>query len=284
MQVLFPRTINELQTLLAEIPQGRIIAGGTDLLVKLRQSGQQIPAVFCLEQLSELQQTGWQQDEFCIGAAVTQQQLLDNAVIRTEFCGLYQALNELASPPIRHAATLVGNICSASPAADSMPPLVALDAKVDIVGPAGCRTLPIAGFISGPGKSCLQPCEFVSGVRLPRLPQGTISVYHKVGKRKALAIAVASLAAVYRTAADGTLQKVRLAWGSVGPTVVTAQPVEEFLRGKSLSEAVLRQAGELARQAVSPIDDVRASADYRRSLAGNMLLRLLATPTGAGEE
>ena len=284
MQVLFPRTINDLQTLLAEIPQGRIMAGGTDLLVKLRQSGQQIPAVFCLEQLSELQQTGWQQDEFCIGAAVTQQQLLDNAVIRTEFCGLYQALNELASPPIRHAATLVGNICSASPAADSLPPLVVMDAKVDIVGPAGCRTMPIGGFISGPGKNCLQPGEFVSGVRLPRLSQGTISVYHKVGKRKALAIAVASLAAMYRTAADGALQAVRLAWGSVGPTVVTAPEVEAYLSGKPLSEAVLKQAGTMAQQAASPIDDVRASAQYRRSLVGNLLLKMVATPTAAKGE
>ena len=88
MQVLFPRTIKELQTLLVEIPQGRIMAGGTDLLVQLRQSRQQITAVFCLEQLAELQQTGWQQDEFCIGAAVTQQQLLDNDVIQAEYCGL----------------------------------------------------------------------------------------------------------------------------------------------------------------------------------------------------
>jgi len=284
MRVLFPQTINELQTLLAEIPQGRIMAGGTDLLVKLRQPGQQIPAVFCLEQLSELQQTGWQQDEFCIGAAVTQQQLLDNAVIRAEYSGLYQALNELASPPIRHAATLVGNICSASPAADGLPPLVALDAKVDIVGLAGCRFLPIADFISGPGQNCLQPGEFVSGVRLPRLPQGAVSVYHKVGKRKALAIAVASLAAVYRTATDGMLQTIRLAWGSVGPTVVVAPEVEAYLLGKPLSEAMLRQAGELVRQAVSPIDDVRASAQYRRSLAGNLLLKLVATSTATKGE
>ena len=284
MQVLFPQTIKELQTLLAEIPQGRIMAGGTDLLVKLRQDEQSIPAVFCLERLSELQQTGWQQDEFCIGAAVTQQQLLDNAVIQTEYRGLYQALNELASPPIRHVATLAGNICSASPAADSLPPLIVLGAKIDIVGPAGRRAIPVADFVSGPGKNCLQTGEFVSGIRLPRLPQGAVSFYYKVGKRKALAIAVASLAAVYRTAAEGTLQNIRLAWGSVGPTVVTAQPVEEFLCGKTLSEEVLRQAGELVRQAVSPIDDVRASADYRRSLAGNLLLKLLATPTGAEEE
>ena len=284
MQVLFPQTIKELQTLLAEIPQGRIMAGGTDLLVKLCQDEQSIPAVFCLERLSELQQTGWQQDEFCIGAAVTQQQLLDNAVIQTEYRGLYQALNELASPPIRHVATLAGNVCSASPAADSLPPLIVLGAKIDIVGPAGRRAIPVADFVSGPGKNCLQTGEFVSGIRLPRLPQGAVSFYYKVGKRKALAIAVASLAAVYRTAAEGTLQNIRLAWGSVGPTVVTAQPVEEFLCGKTLSEEVLRQAGELVRQAVSPIDDVRASADYRRSLAGNLLLKLLATPTGAEEE
>ena len=282
MQVLFPRTIKELQTLLVEIPQGRIMAGGTDLLVKLRQSGQQIPAVFCLEQLAALQQTGWQQDEFCIGAAVTQQQLLDNAVIRTEYCGLYQVLNELASPPIRHAATLVGNICSASPAADSLPPLVVMDAQVDIVGPAGCRTMPIAGFISGPGKNCLQPGEFVRTVRLPRLPQGLVSSYHKVGKRKAMAIAVTSLAAAYRLSADGEVAWIRLAWGSVGPTVIRSSKVEEFICGKPLTEEVLRQAGELARQAVSPIDDVRASADYRRSLAGNLLLRLL--PGAAARE
>lgn len=282
MQVLFPKTLNELQTLLAEIPQGRIMAGGTDLLVKLRQSGQQIPAVFCLEQLSELQQTGWQQDEFCIGAAVTQQQLLDNAVIQTEYCGLYQALNELASPPIRHAATLVGNICSASPAADSLPPLVAMDAKVELIGPAGCRVMSVSGFICGPGQNCLQPGEFVSGVRLPRLPQGTISVYHKVGKRKALAIAVASLAAAYRLSAGGEVQMIRLAWGSVGPTVIRSSAVEEYICGKPLTEEVLRQAGELARQAVSPIDDVRASAGYRRSLAGNLLLRLF--PGAAARE
>ena len=203
-------------------------------------------------------------------------------MIRTEYCGLYQTLNELASPPIRHAATLVGNICSASPAADSLPPLVVMDAQVDIVGPAGCRTMPIAGFISGPGKNCLQPGEFVRTVRLPRLPQGLVSSYHKVGKRKAMAIAVASLAAAYRLSADGEVAWIRLAWGSVGPTVIRSSKVEEFICGKPLTEEVLRQAGELARQAVSPIDDVRASADYRRSLAGNLLLRLL--PGAAARE
>jgi xanthine dehydrogenase FAD-binding subunit len=282
MQVLFPQTCSELQAMIAEHPQGRIMAGGSDLLVKLRQTGRTLPAVFCLEQLSELKQIGWQQDEFYIGAAVTQQQLLDHAVIQTQYNVLYQALNELASPPIRHAATLVGNLCSASPAADSVPPLVVLEASVDIDGPAGRRRLPVDGFVLGPGKNFLQPGEFVRAVRLPRPPQGLVSSYHKVGKRKALAIAVASLAAAYQLTAGGEVEWIRLAWGSVGPTVIRSKTVEEFIYGKPLSEDVLRQAGELARQAVCPIDDVRAGADYRRSLAGNLLLRLLPV-AAAGE-
>lgn len=275
MQVLFPQTCSELQAMIAAHPQGRIMAGGSDLLVKLRQTGQTIPAVFCLEQLSELRQTGWQQDEFCIGAAVTLQQLLDNVVIQTEYSALYQALSELASPPIRHVATMVGNLCSASPAADSIPALVVLEASVDIDGPAGRRRLPVDGFVLGPGKNCLQPGEFVRAVWLPRPPQGLVSSYHKVGKRKALAIAVASLAAAYRLTADGEVAMIRLAWGSVGPTVIRGGEVEGFICGRPLTEDVLRQAGALARQAVKPIDDIRASADYRRSLAGNLLLRLL---------
>ena len=97
-----------------------------------------------------------------------------------------------------------------------------------------------------------------------------------------MAIAVASLAAAYRLSADGEVAWIRLTWGSVGPTVIRSSEVEEFICGKPLTEEVLRQAGELARQAVSPIDDVRASADYRRSLAGNLLLRLL--PGAAARE
>ena len=215
MQVLFPQTLSELQTLLLEIPEGKIMAGGSDLLVKLRQTGAAVPAVFCLEQLSDLRRMGWQGEEFYIGAAVTQQQLLDHVVIAKEFAGLHQALEQLASPPIRHVATLVGNICSASPAADSLPPLFVVDAKIDIEGPQGRRSLVVDEFILGPGKNCLQPGEFVSGVRLPRPSPGTVSVYHKVGKRKALAIAVVSMAAAFRLADGGEVLTIRLALGSV---------------------------------------------------------------------
>ena len=275
MEVLFPSTSAELQDLMTTFPQGRIMAGGTDLLVQLRHARQQPPAVFCLERLTELQRLECHEDSFFIGAAVTQQRLLDQTILQTEYAGLFQALTELASPPIRHVATLVGNICSASPVADSLPPLYVLGAAVEVLGAGGRRLVPVDQFITGPGKHLLEKGEVVTGVSLPRRPRGTSFFYHKVGKRRAMAIAVASLAAAWQQEQDGTVTQIRLAWGSVGPTVVTAPEVESYLVGKVLTLEVLTEAGLLAMEAVKPIDDVRASAQYRRRLAGNLLLKLL---------
>lgn len=280
MKVLFPRTLSELQAMMLVNPQGQVMGGGTDLLVRFRHTGQAPPAVFCLEQLEQLQQLEWVGSEFHIGAGVTQQRLLDSEVIRTEFGVLFQALVELASPPIRHVATLVGNVCTASPAADTLPPLYVLGAEVEIIGSEGKKRIPIASFITGPGINLLQTGEVVTGVILPRQPRGTAFAYWKVGKRKAMAIAVASLAAVWKTTDEGTIQRIKLAWGSVGPTVVTVPEAEMFLTGKNLSEEALSAAGRLAMTAVSPIDDTRASADYRRRLAGNLLLKLLERQPG----
>lgn len=275
MKVLFPRTLDELQAMMLENPQGQVMGGGTDLLVQFRHAGQKPPVVFCIERLEQLQQLEWVDNEFHIGAGVTQQRLLASEVIRTEFGALFHALTELASPPIRHVATLVGNVCTASPAADTLPALYVLGAEVEILSPTGRKRIPINAFITGPGINRLQTGEVVSGVILPRQPRGTAFAYHKVGKRKAMAIAVASLAAVWQTTEEGRIQRIKLAWGSVGPTVVVAPDVESFLNGKTLSEESLSAAGRLAMSAVSPIDDIRASADYRRRLAGNLLLKLL---------
>jgi xanthine dehydrogenase FAD-binding subunit len=155
-----------------------------------------------------------------------------------------------------------------------LPPLYVLDAAVDICGVGGCRRQSIAEFITGPGKTTLQPGEFVTAVRSPRPVERTRSVYYKVGKRKAMAIAVASMAARFELGDDGAINFIKMAWGSVGPTVVMAPKVEELLTGGSLSVDCLREAGRLASSAVCPIDDVRATAGYRRAVAGNLLLRL----------
>jgi len=274
MDVLFPRTLEELQKLRTKMPGGLVMSGGTDLLVKIRKTGQKPTAIFCIERIAELQRLDVLDDEIVIGAAVTLQHLLECDTIKTELTALFEALSALASPPVRHSATLVGNVCTASPAGDTLPPLYVFAAEVEISNTSGRRRQSIAEFITGPGKTTLQPDEIVTAVRVPRPVDGMHSMYYKVGKRKAMAIAVASMAARFELGEAEVIKNIKMAWGSVGPTVVRAIDVEAYLTGRPLSVDCLREAGRLASAAVCPIDDVRASADYRRQVTGNLLLRL----------
>ncbi|MDR7868261.1 MAG: xanthine dehydrogenase family protein subunit M [Sporomusaceae bacterium] len=276
MKVFFPRALPELWPLMAEYPAGAVLAGGTDFLVKMRKNGDRPPALFALERLAELRQIAVQGGELHIGAAVTISELMAGDIVRKALPALWQAAAVLGSPPVRHSATLGGNVCTASPAGDTLVPLYVFDAEVTVASAAGRRRLPIGGFIAGPGRTALAPGEIVTGVVVPLPPAGAFSAYYKVGKRQAMAIAVASLAVCLEQAGDGSVEKIRLAWGSVGPTVTSLPAVEAFLRGRRLSPAVLRQAGDMAAAAVRPIDDVRAGADYRRQLAGNLLLKIAA--------
>lgn len=282
MQVLFPHTLAELHGLRQEIPDGRILAGGTDLLVKLRHAAKTPPALFALERIDELGEMTISDTEVAIGAAVTLQRLLECDTVKTEFSALYQAVEMLASPPVRHGATLAGNICTASPAGDSLPPLVVFGATIEISSPSGCRSVSLAEFILGPGMTVLQPSEVVTAVRIRRPSFPSRSVYHKVGKRQTMAIAVASMAALLEKDKTGG-RRIRLAWGSIGPTVVTAPAIERVLEERGLGSAALCEAGPLLAAVANPIDDIRASAEYRRRLAANLLLRL-ADDFGAAQQ
>jgi CO/xanthine dehydrogenase FAD-binding subunit len=278
MDVLFPVTVAELQAMQSAEPAGMIMAGGTDLLVRLRKMESCPPVLFCIERLTELQDIEVNPTEIRIGAAVTLERILDCDVVRDKIPVLFQAARSMASPPVRHAATLGGNICTASPAGDTLPPLYVLGAAVLLSGPAGPRRLPIASFIAGPGKTVAKQGEFLTDIIIPLPSPGTFSTYHKVGKRQAMAIAVASLAIAAAMNEDKSVKSIKLAWGSVGPQVIMLPAVENYLAGRHLTPEVLREAGWLAAAGVAPIDDVRAGADYRRHLAGNLLLRLIAEP------
>jgi xanthine dehydrogenase FAD-binding subunit len=273
MEILFPRHVAEMQELLAGQPTGRVIAGGTDFWVRQRRMPAP-PVLFSVERLDELQQVELRKTGLFIGAGVTYQQLLELPKLAECFPALRQAIAVVGSPPIRHSATLVGNVCTASPAGDTLPPLYVLEADVEVAGAKGRRTLPIEEFIEGPGRIALKAGEFVTGVQIPWPEEQTSSAYFKVGRRKALAISIASLAAQWKLQADKTIACMKLAWGSVGPTVVRLPQVETFLQGKPLNDEVLRLAGALVKEGVTPLDDIRASAAYRRQLAGNLLLRL----------
>jgi len=141
-----------------------------------------------------------------------------------------------------------------------------------------CRTLPLAEFIRGPRKTQLREGEIISAVILPKSPDFNIQHFEKVGLRKSLACSVVSLAALLKLSPEGIVKSARLAWGSIGPTVVTSAACEELLIGKKLTPETMDVAAAMIRQAVSPIDDVRADATYRKAVSGNLLLRLVREP------
>jgi CO/xanthine dehydrogenase FAD-binding subunit len=274
--VFLPENLEALWPILAGEPQTLLFAGGTDLLVKMRLKIVDPPALVGLERILTLKGVEDRGREIFIGAATPHASLLADPLVKTHFPVLIQALQVLGSPQIRHMGTIGGNVITASPAGDCLPPLYVLGASVELKSRNSCRRLPITDFVTGPGKTLLQPGEILRGVSIEKQSGVTLHHFEKVGQRQALAIAVVSLAAVLQKDETGRIQKARLAWGSVGPTVVLCREAEAALEGNRLSLEVLERAADLARQAVAPIDDVRAGADYRRLAAGNLLLRLMA--------
>ena len=272
MNVHLPTTLAQLWPLL-DRPHVAIMAGGTDLLVRQRQTASPITDLCCLERIRELADVYQDSDGLRIGALTTLTELLESQTVTTALPLLHAALRQLGSPLIRNQATLGGNICTASPAGDTLPPLYALDARLEIVARDSRRMVAIDDFITGPGRTTLRPGEILAAVHIPRPAPGAVQHFEKVGRRRALAISVASLAAVIPLD-RGLIHGARLALGSVGPRVLRCREAESCLQGRPLTREPLTQAATLIRQTVQPISDVRATAEYRRQVAGNLMLRL----------
>jgi xanthine dehydrogenase FAD-binding subunit len=272
--VHLPRTLEELWGILSDQPGAAVYAGGTDLLPRLRKGTISPSSLVCLERIRDLRGVLDEGEAVFLGGCATHTELLSDPLVLEHFPVLAKGLAVLGSPHIRNMGTIGGNIVTASPAGDSLPPLYVLGAEIEVMGRGSRRRVPIRKFIQGPGKVDLSPGEIVGGVRIKKHPTYRIHHFEKVGQRNALAIAVVSMAGLIEPSERGTVKRARFAWGSVGPAVVTSEPVECFLEGKPLDEQTLSRAAALAREAVSPIDDVRATASYRREVAGNLLLRL----------
>jgi len=273
-RVFLPYSLDQCWSVLEAAPDAVLYAGGTDLLVRLRNGAPAPSGLICLERIEGLQGVVDHGEEIFIGACTTHTRLLDNPLIREHFPVLQKALRSLGSPPIRNMGTIGGNIVTASPAGDTLPPLYILGADLELRTREGTRRIPLRDFIKGPGKTDIRPGEVLAGVWLRKDPGLNLHHFEKVGQRKALAIAVVSLAAVGEVSSEGRVQRIRCAWGSVGPTIVMAPEAEAPLIGHPLSLERLQESAAHARNAVSPIDDLRASARYRRQVSGNLLLRL----------
>lgn len=278
MNVILPRTLKEAFAAL-EKPGARLLAGGTDLLVRLRSGREEAEALVGLERVAELR--GVREEGgvgvgriLRIGAMTTHAELLEHALVRARLGVLAQALAHLGSPPIRNMGTIGGNLCTASPAGDTLPPLVVLGAEVELAGRGGSRRLPVSEFLRGPGRTALAPGEVLVAVHAPIPCAGHVQHFEKVGRRDALAVAVVSLAASIRIGRGGLVASADLAWGSVAPGIWRCPEAEAALAGRRLTLTSLREAAAIVRNEVRPISDIRASADYRREVAGNLLLRL----------
>ena len=273
MKVWTPEYCEEMWTLLDQHPGMQFMAGGTDMMPRIRAGQEQCDHLGCLEGIAGLSGIEISDTHVRIGAVTTFREILDTTDLETRLPVLTRAVRSLGSPLIRNMGTIGGNICTASPAGDTLPPLYVLGAEVELLSSQGTRTLPLAEFITGPGKTALQPGEILAAVHIPTTTSWSIQHVEKVGQRNALAISVVSMAALLRVEED-IVQEARLAWGSVGPTVIRSTAAEQALTGKPLTIATLKDAADIVREEVAPISDVRATAAYRRTVAGNLLLRL----------
>jgi xanthine dehydrogenase FAD-binding subunit len=274
MNVFVPEEMDGLWDILAKEPDAALYAGGTDLLVRLRTGIPSPSALVCLERIAGLRGIRDEGDRVFIGACTTHTELLESGLVGDALPILQKAARLLGSPPIRNMGTIGGNICTASPAGDTLPPLYLADGEVEIESRAGARRVGIDRFIIGPGLTALGKGEVVSGIRVKKGMEYNVHHFEKVGQRKASAISIASLAALVKTDASGAIVKVRLAWGSVGPLVVTMPEVEKALAGRPLTVETLRSVHHMVERGVSPISDIRAGEEYRRRVAANILLRL----------
>ena len=264
-----------LEGLRAAGGEGAVLAGGTDLHVKMR-NGKLAPRVlFDISELDACRSIAERGELLAIGAAVRMSEIIASPLVARRVPALADAARQMSCRQIRNRATLGGNIVTASPAADAVPPLLAADAALLLAGPAGQRELPLADFLLGPGKTALERGEVLTEIRVPMQPAGCRSGFVKVGRRKAQAISIINLCGSLSLDDAGAIRDLRLVLGSVGPTAVRARRCEQALQGVTPGKENLAAAAALAAQECRPITDLRGSAEGRRLLVEAWTLRLL---------
>jgi CO/xanthine dehydrogenase FAD-binding subunit len=277
MSIARPHDLAGALEALAAEPTAELLAGGTDLMVQVNGGHRDPEAIVSLRRVAELRRWEREGGELYLGAGMTYTMI--QADLTAVAPSLSSAARTVGSPQIRNAGTLGGNVATASPAGDTLPPLAALDAEIVIATPEGDRRVGIGDFVVGVKRTALPPGEIIRGVRIPaaRGPQ----VFLKVGTRNAMVISVASCAVVL----DVAERSVRCALGSVAPTPVRAPEAErlaeeaiDWERG-SVPEDVAVRFGELVAAAASPIDDHRSTAAYRRHAVGVIARRGLVRAT-----
>lgn len=253
-----------------------VLAGGTDLMPQ-SQAGRIAfrPTLLNIRRIAALRGIAESGDAIRIGALTTIAELLDSDLIAARLPVLREAADHFASGQIRNAGTIGGNLCNASPAGDTLVPLMVLGAEVELAAATGSRRLPVAAFFAGPGRTHRAPSELLATVHVPLPRPGFRARFAKFGTRPALDISTVSVG-VGAVIENGVFRDVRVAFGAVGPTPLVGARTQAALEGRPADAATIAAAAQAAHDEVTPIDDVRATAWYRREMIRNLTKKVLS--------
>ncbi len=276
LEVIRPTELDTLLPILSDPGRNtRVLAGGTDLLLKYPHEEGADLTIVDITGITALAEIVEEKDGLRIGAAVSLADTIASETVADRLPVLVEGCVVVAGPQIRNLATLGGNVCNASPSADTVTPLLVLGAEARIRSARGLRSVPLTEFFVGPGRTILDPAESLAALWIPWPVAGTVASYTKVSPRRAMDLAVVGVAvALWREQAG---LKARIALGAVAPTPHRAVAAEELIAGTAgMTAELAREAGILAAAAVSPIDDVRGTARYRRKMVERLVARALA--------
>ena len=254
-------------------PRGRVLAGGTDLLVQLRAGVIAPDIVVDIKRISDTREITEHDGELVIGAAVTGAELGEHAAAKSMWPGVVEAAELIGSTQIQGRASLAGNLCNASPAADTVPALVAAGATCRVAGPNGTRRVPVEDVCTGPGQLSLGDGEFIVALELPARPPRSADAYLRFIPRTEMDIAVVGAGVNLTLDDDGRCSAARIALGAIAPTVLHVEEAGAALVGTDCGEAALDRMTAAVRAACRPIDDKRGTAEYRTKVAGVLAAR-----------
>jgi len=262
-----PRSLDEALKLLNELEDAKVIAGGTDLIVDIKTGGIKPPKnLVDITFIDELKHIHVDSKSIRIGAATTLQEILESNVLKEQIPVLVEAVSSMGSWHLRNMATIGGNLCNASPAADTAPPLLVLNAEVKLNSVDGERTVPLMKFFTGPKQTVLKPNELMTEIIIPKPPENSGMKFIKLGRRNAHTLSIVAVAALVKVE-DERFGDVRIALNAVAPTPIRALKTEKALIGENVSIEVIEEKVKLVAEEVNPITDVRASAEYRREMS-----------------
>jgi len=277
LQYTAPSTVEEAVSLLADASGiARVLSGGTDLLVQLRSGRVKLDLVVDIKKIPGISGIREQDGAFIIGAATSGAEIGECDALKQAWPGVVEATNLIGSTQVQGRATLAGNLCNASPAADSVPAMIAARATCVVAGPNGRREVPVDSIATGPGRTSLKVGEFIVEIHLPKRPPRSGDAYLRFIPRTEMDIAVVGAAVKVTLDAGGVCKDALVVLGAVAPTAAVVDEAAAALIGHKLDESTLAALDQAARRACKPIDDKRGTIVYRTKVAGVMARRAAA--------